>query len=231
MSFRSAWRGWTGELRGAFAQVLFLDSSIYKCFNDLIVPTSRGTSQIDHVIVSRYGVFVVEAKNRSGWIYGDVNDAKWTQVHFKLKQRFPNPLRQNYGHMKALEEHLAPLGVGLEQMHSVVTFLGDCRFKTQTPDNVLHGDHVSYVERRTTVLLSEEQVLRVTERLRAIKGGTGILDGWRHAAEVRERHESETTCPSCRSPLVKRIASRGRAVGSEFLGCSAYPRCRFTRNA
>jgi hypothetical protein len=55
MSLLGAWKGFTGELRGSIAQALFLDGTTYCCFRNVIVPTRRGTSQIDHVIVSRFG--------------------------------------------------------------------------------------------------------------------------------------------------------------------------------
>jgi len=35
-------------------------------------------------------------------------------------------------------------------------------------------------------------------------------------------------CPSCDGQMVKRIAKRGKNPGSEFLGCSSFPKCRAT---
>src|SRR5262245_65100442 len=59
--------------------------------------------QIDHVVVTDTGVFVIETKHYSGWIFGHPNDSHWTQVIYKKKSRFQNPLRQNYGHVKAVQ--------------------------------------------------------------------------------------------------------------------------------
>src|SRR5882757_5479510 len=90
------------------------DPEVYHHFTNLIIPTSRGSAELDHLIVSRFGLFVVELKDRSGWIFGNENDAKWTSVHFGKKFKFQNPLHQNYGHAMALRDLL---GVGLEKMH------------------------------------------------------------------------------------------------------------------
>jgi restriction system protein len=106
----------------------------YHHFRKIIVPTSRGTTEIDHLIVSKFGVFVVELKDRSGWIFGNDADAHWTAVHFKKKFRFQNPLRQNYGHLKALE---AFLGIDPRALHGIVVFRGSFEFKTPIPHGVL----------------------------------------------------------------------------------------------
>ena len=60
----------------------------YHHLRRIIIPTLRGTTEIDHLIVSKFGIFVVELKNRSGWIYGNAADAYWTAVHFQEKFRF-----------------------------------------------------------------------------------------------------------------------------------------------
>lgn len=52
----------------------------------------------------RYGIFVIETKNYKGWIYGSERDRQWTQVIYKRKERFQNPLRQNCRHTKVLSE-------------------------------------------------------------------------------------------------------------------------------
>lgn len=228
MSIRNFWKGLTGELRGSISQALFLDSETYHCFWNVIVPTQRGSSQIDHVIVSRFGIFVIEVKNRSGSIYGNEREAKWTQVLGRVKHSIENPLRQNFGHMKALEEFLR---IEPAKMHSVVSFVGDCTFKTPMPENVLCGGHVTYVKGKTAVLMSEAEVAGVARAIQQLRDGARLLDGWRHAESVRARYASSDTCPKCGSPLKRRVARRGATEGTAFLGCSRYPRCRYTRPA
>jgi hypothetical protein len=74
-----------------------------KYLSDLLVPNSKsrtGYSQIDHLVISPYGLFVIETKNYSGEIKGKRNDNNWL-VNNRFKMF--NPLRQNYGHMKAIE--------------------------------------------------------------------------------------------------------------------------------
>jgi hypothetical protein len=88
-----------------------LDPAHYKILNDLMLPSNGGhlsMTQVDHVVVSNFGIFCIETKSYRGWILGNVNDEYWTQVIYRHKESFYNPLRQNYAHLKAIEEILRP---------------------------------------------------------------------------------------------------------------------------
>jgi hypothetical protein len=63
-------KGFVGEAMGSLAAKLFLNSKVYRSLNNVTLKTDNGTTQIDHVIVSRFGIFVIEAKNYQGWIFG-----------------------------------------------------------------------------------------------------------------------------------------------------------------
>jgi len=58
-----------------------LDRKQYAVFHDLYLPRpdGKGTAQIDHVVVSPFGIFVIETKNMAGWIFGDERSRQWTQ--------------------------------------------------------------------------------------------------------------------------------------------------------
>ena len=124
-----------------------LDEETYIEFHDLIIPSRSGTTQIDHIYVSVFGIFVIETKNYTGWIFGSEKQSKWTQVVYKQKHYFQNPLRQNYAHIKALSELLQ---LPEEKFHSMVVFLGDCELKTQMPPNICRiRQAASYIRYQT----------------------------------------------------------------------------------
>jgi hypothetical protein len=62
-------KGMIGE-RKARKQLSRLPSENYRVLNDVVVKTKTGSSQIDHVVISPYGIFVIETKNYKGWIHG-----------------------------------------------------------------------------------------------------------------------------------------------------------------
>lgn len=78
----------------------------YRLLSNVMIKRQNGTSQIDHILIGRKGVFVIETKDFSGKIYGDQYSKYWTQKLNGRKNTFYNPIRQNYGHVKALEEIL-----------------------------------------------------------------------------------------------------------------------------
>ena len=151
-------KGWLGEFTVRQLTALNLDADTYHQLHDVTLPTEDGTTQIDHIIVSKFGIFVIETKNMSGWIFGRTSDPKWTQSFRNHKNSFQNPLRQNYKHTKELN---ALLGVGEDKIFSIVVFTGDAEFKTEMPENVIRSGRLTrYVQTKDTPLLTESEVQR-----------------------------------------------------------------------
>ena len=226
MSLFSSLKGFDGELTGWLSKKLFLDGDIYRDFNNVTINTNNGTTQIDQIIVSKFGIFVIEVKNLKGWIYGDEKAAKWTQVLYGKKYQFQSPLRQNFRHTKALSNFL---GIDHSKIHSVVMFWGECEFKTSMPENVMMRGWTKYIKSKTEVLFTDDEVDQICE---AIK--TGRLPAtWKtksaHLQSLNERHQSDTICPKCGRDLVLRTIGKGPKIGSQFYGCSGFPACRFTK--
>ncbi len=218
-------KGWFGEKITAVGLLSKLDKDIYHAIHDVIIPAPDGTTQVDHVLVSKYGLFVIETKNIRGWIYGDTQNDRWTQNVYGKKSQFQNPLKQNYRHTKCLAEFLK-IDHGL--IRSVVFFIGDCEFKTPMPSNVLNQGLSSYIEKFTQECLKKNKVKEIKDRLLALKQDKS-LNHRTHLASLRERHDLATTCPKCGAQLIERIAKQGSHAGNTFVGCSNYPRCNYLR--
>ena len=73
----SIFKGWFGEKLTTFGLWLGLDDNIYRRIHDIILPSKNGTTQVDHVLISAFGIFVIETKNMKGWIFGGQNDSTW----------------------------------------------------------------------------------------------------------------------------------------------------------
>ena len=223
---KKLFKGWLGEKKSAARLWLSLDSKTYKRFHNLIIPASNGTAQIDHLLVSPFGLFIVETKNKTGWIFGSENQAKWTQSVYGKNFSFQNPLRQTFRQKKSLAEFL---GVEDRVIHMVVFFVGDCSFKTPMPANVLRSRLGRYIKSFQSPVLSASEVERIADRLTQHRAESKLTKR-DHLRSLRERHGSTTTCPTCGSALVLRTARKGPGAGRQFLGCEGYPRCRYTRS-
>lgn len=231
MTLKSFVKGWIGEAAGALTQKVLLDQNIYTSIHNVTLQTSNGTTQIDHIIVSRYGVFVIETKNMAGWIFGDEKSAQWTQSLFGKKSRFQNPLHQNYRHIKALEEFL---GIEPNKLISVIMFWGECELKTELPPNVMTHGYITFIKQHTSVLFDDGEVQQIIE---ALKGGMmpkGLIKSLEtrktHLNSLQERHNSTTTCPKCSSALILRTVKSGANAGKQFYGCGSFPKCRYMKS-
>jgi hypothetical protein len=217
-------KGWIGEKGTQFGMWLGLDSNVYRRIQNLILPAHGGTTQIDHVLVSVYGIFVVETKNMSGWIFGSERFPKWTQSIYGKKFQFQNPLHQNYRHTKALEEFLA---LPESYFHPIVFFIGECELKTDLPANVLTRGLGNYIKSHRTQVFTPSEAGEIFSRLSNAKSAP-VSTHSLHVSGLRERH-SGNSCQKCGGGLVLRTASKGANAGNRFYGCSGFPKCRYTR--
>lgn len=108
----------------------------YHLISNIIIKKPDGSSsQIDHLVVSKYGIFVIETKNYSGVIIGSENDYKWQHIFNKFsKFKFLNPIIQNKGHIEALKQILP--GYADNIYRSIIVFTGNANIDnlyTKTP--------------------------------------------------------------------------------------------------
>ncbi|MEB0079406.1 NERD domain-containing protein [Pseudomonas sp. CCI3.2] len=224
---KSSWaKGHIGELLVRLFAYWQLDRQSYLRLHNVTLNTPDGTTQIDHVFLSPYGIFVLETKNMSGWIFGSEQQAQWTQKLYKHSFKFQNPLRQNYKHLKALE---TTLGVAPEHMHSVITFVGNSTFKTEMPVNVTEGiGFIRYIKSFQEPVFSEAEIHALLQTLQSGRRAPTQATHREHVQNLKRRSDptAERQCPKCGSALVIRVRKTGTNAGQQFWGCSTFPKCR-----
>lgn len=186
---KSSW--FKGKLGEAYVNRLIttnLNAGVYHLIRNVTLPAGNGTTQLDHIIVSIYGIFVIETKNMKGWIFGDKNQSKWTQQIYNYKNRFQNPLRQNYKHTKTLEKLL---GITEKKLHSVIVFTGDNKFKTKMPPEVTRGkEFVNYIKSKNTPLLSDEEVSDVISTITSGRLEPSFKTDWAHVQYLNNKFDN-----------------------------------------
>ncbi len=179
-------KGKVGEVSVA-ALLSTLPNEEYIILNNIMIKSLKGTSQIDHIVISVHGVFAIETKNYSGWIFGKETDQYWTQTLGKEKHRFYNPIRQNYGHIKSLETLLAPLG--RIPFISIVAFPGDCELKTQPHGVVYYGNLISEIKQYKEYILPKSQLNRIADTInRANISGKDARK--QHVSNIRAKYKA-----------------------------------------
>lgn len=219
-------KGWLGEKKTQLNMWLWLDTETYMRFHDVIIPSSNGTSQIDHILISRYGVFIVETKNKRGWIFGDEKQENWTQVIWGKKYQFQNPLKQVYRQKKVLSQFLE---IPERNFHEVIYFSSDAKFKTPMPKNVLSYGLSEYIKDFCIEVFTEDERRQLIEKIQThiLNSNQSTSD---HVRSLKERYNSTTVCPKCGRDLIQKTARTGRNAGGKFLGCVNYPKCKFTKS-
>lgn len=221
-------KGAQGERFVARTELERLPLDLFFVFNDVILPTADGTTQIDHVVVADQGIFVIETKNYQGTIYGNERASEWYQYLGDQKYPFHNPLHQNYGHMKSLS---ANLQLRESVFVPIIVFPNQTKLNIDTQNTVLHSYELAdYIRNYTSdSLLTEEEKYIACEVLR--KGrSVDVATRQEHIMQVRERIRDKDAkiaagiCPKCGGKLILRNGKYG-----SFYGCSNYPRCQYTK--
>ena len=158
-------RGFAGEILVHISAKIHLNRDKYHVLRNVTLQTADGTTQIDHIIVSEYGVFVIETKNMKGWIFGGAHQRMWTQKIFRYTKKFQNPLHQNHKHVETLK---SVLELTDQQIFSIVVFVGGSAFKTEMPDSVIHGPGlIKYIQSKDRQVILRADVPMILSRIEA----------------------------------------------------------------
>ncbi len=170
----------------------------------------------------------MEIKSHKGWIFGDANSSQWTQVLINGRYKFQNPLRQNYKHIKSLQNIL---GYKDHYFKSLIAFSGEVEFKTALPNNVVcEGvDYLNFIMSHKVVLLTYEEIRLIIEKI--ISQRLSNAEHQAHIQKIKQQYNNADVnnppdCPRCGNKMVLRKSTAVNSSGQPFWGCSRYPQCK-----
>ena len=207
----------------------------YLVINNVIIPdqvtdpNKKHTTQIDHIVISPFGFFVIETKNYRGWILGSEKSKEWKEVFRTTPEHyFYNPIKQNWGHVYALAEHLR---LNTRVFIPIVVFSDECELNVETTTPVVYVSQLEeHILSYTKEIIPRRDVLKIYDRLNKILLVGEEIEN-KHIQSIGERLSEkemalqEGRCPRCGGELVLRNGKYG-----SFYGCSNYPKCKFTHN-
>lgn len=229
------WKLYSPKIKGiigekSISSILYLlDKSKYSVINNIVLKRDTKTSQIDHVVISDFGIFVIETKNYKGWIVGNEKSEHWTQVLFKRKQRFYNPIKQNLGHINVLKTYLSKYP-SINYI-PIVVFLSKSDIKVKTTHDIINSRQLIHTIKKYNEINIEK---REKEDIYKIINEANLVDTYDKTEHIksikkliqkRKSNIQDNKCPQCGEKLVLRNGKYGK-----FLGCTTYPKCKFIRN-
>lgn len=222
-------KGKMGE-KGVAMTLSFLPKDEYIVLNDLMFKNGSRSTQIDHLVISTHGIFVIETKNYKGWIYGNSHRDYWTQNIWGNRYTLYNPLFQNQNHIKFLIAKFSEIRKYTTHIYPVVVFLRASKLQlTGDCENVLWKSELNqYIRSQHDIVMTIEDCHNIAAILQAFniedrKERQAHNVNVRTAKHFREVKISNAICPLCGGRLIKRNGKYG-----DFYGCSNYPRCRYT---
>jgi hypothetical protein len=198
----------------------------YRYISDLLIKNPKaksGYSQVDHVVITPYGLFVIETKNYQGTIYGGIDRKTWS-VNGKFNMM--NPFIQNYGHIQALKGLLNKKYDNL--FYSMVSFTKRCTFKVDLELRKIASNDLIVYDIELTEFLSRKIAVLKIQMEKAPLNETEIMDIYSRFNEanildekIRELHISElkgegtikseiteetaSSCVECNKPVSEKV--------------------------
>lgn len=218
-------RGFMGEF-WVKIELNKLNKKEYIILNDIMLEDENGTHQIDHIVISKYGIFVIEMKNYYGMITGNEYNNTWTQYLGKNKYYFKNPIHQNYGHIKALEKIL---NLNNNLFISIICFSNQAKIRIDVKSIVTQLDYLNNTIKKFNKILIDNNInelankiisLNITEKSKRKSHINNIK------TKLNEEHKKTNNmiCPKCNGDLILKSGKYG-----SFIGCTNYPKCKYIK--
>ncbi len=188
-----------------------LNPDDYSLLENITLPTNdNGSTQIDHILISKFGIFVIETKNMTGWIFGNESSKSWTKTLYNKKIQFQNPIRQNYKHIKAVSRLL---GIAANRIYSLVVFVGDADFKTIIPHNVfLDDDFIPFIQSKNQRIYNDQQIKRFISKLEKNRFDDSIETERKHIEYLDNLHNKINSTYISDSNIVSSLKKTNKEI-------------------
>ena len=221
----SVGQGWTGEAGMRLLMPWRIPAAHYLRFDEVILPSADGSSQIDRILLSRLGVFVIETRIMAGRIVGDDHQAMDTAAVALALPFFENPLRQNDRLLKA-----AQLGWRWRTRTCTWRWTSSAtarsRQRCQPMSPRAGGSHLHPRFQNSGIHAGGRRCAVRT----SAAGTPGTRQGDTPAAPgppaATPRHAGAAAVSTLRAGAGAVHRQQGRPPGKRFRGCPTYPRCR-----
>ncbi len=190
-----------------------LDKKSYIVLNDVIINSSRKEYAFDTIIISKYGIFIIKYVDYDSKIYGDDRELQWIQLKNNKKVYFDNPVRDLHSNVRVISELL---DLNEKYFIPIVCFTKEATLSLDIKDKVTQVEFLDDVIRSYKKEIIKYGLMEIKDTIltsNKVNTNTRVIE-----------KESIDKCPRCGNKLIVRNGKYG-----DFLGCSNYPDCKYTR--
>lgn len=215
-------KGFVGETRVKFR--LGKSNKDKYVLNNVKFKIDGKSTQIDHIVINRNGIFVIETKNLSGRIYGNDTKKEWTQVlkYGKVKNKFYSPVKQNANHIYNLKQIVGDN----YPFKSIVVFVkGNVKYIESNNVYSLYRFKKILNKKIGDTYLTKEDRKKIYDLIEITVKEKNVttIEHIRNINKMKNNIDNNI-CPRCGSNLTLKHSEYG-----PFFGCSNYPNCRFIK--
>ena len=169
------------------------------------------------VVISNYGIFVIEMKNYMGKVVGNEFKDKWTQYIGNKTNTFYSPVKQNYGHLRCLSD---VLDIGMNDLIPIIVFSDETEIMSECEYAINLKELVKYIKNYKEK--KDIDVDGIYNKLISLN----ITDSRRskHVSNIKNNIKNDDKiissglCPKCGNKLINK---------GKYLACS---KCRYTKD-
>lgn len=177
------------KIVSGYLRIFFFNS---KRLNNVTLPYGSYTSQIDHILINEYGVFVIEVKNYKGFITATQNHAKWFVRYSPHKNakiyQINSPFHQNITHCKAVASvlrlpHSEPINVVFFTNRADIRFANGEYF----PNICVGREIIDFLKSFSTPRYTPEQVEEFSQLLWSHRLSPSLSTDFYHVNNIKQR--------------------------------------------
>jgi hypothetical protein len=172
-------RGEIAETRVRRLLASGLEKSRYTVLNNVDIPFSGGSLHLDHIVVSRFGLFVIESEYVRGKVSGGEFQERWKASRFGRSTRFDNPVHRNAVQVQALQKLLK---MPASKFHPITVLVGHSSAENSMPVSVVPAENlVAWIRKNNRQIIEGEQadeLIRTIGEVRFQPAGRLHFDQW-----------------------------------------------------
>lgn len=214
-------KGILSKRRAVEKELNSLPSDKYKLLSNILIKTKYTTFNIEYVLVSIYGIFVINIKDCKGEIVGSENDEYWINNINNRTKFLKNPVIESNEYIEALMHKLEVSDS--ELFIPIIAFSNNCDLRASSTYRIVRVNQIKRaIQKNMKIRLSCYDMILFVNKLRSKNNTIEKVEKDIKLEIIKENKKDIDICPKCGADLISR-----KGESSAYKECSNYPECKY----